>query len=98
MGVLSKYYWEHQIIFCVTTKKIFFFGHFVYKLENKEIYTEQISFTISQVLKRVEANKVVEKTFKKCKSAGYRKIHYRPGDRYAGLSRRQVLKCVTSNK
>ena len=55
-------------------------------------------FTISQVLKHVEANKMVEKTFKKCKSAGYKKIHHRAHDGYAGLSKRQVLKCVTSNK
>ena len=41
---------------------------------------------------------MVEKTFKKCKLAGYRKIHHRPGDGYVGLSKRQVLKCVTSNK
>ena len=49
-----------------------------------------------QVLKRIEVNQVVEKTFKKCKSAGYKKIHHRDG--YAGLSKRQVLKCVTSNE
>ena len=40
-------------------------------------------------MKRVKVDKVVEKTFKKCKS---------PGDGYAGLSKRQVLKCVTSNE
>ena len=34
--------------------------------------------TISQVLKHVEANKVVEKTFKKCKSAGYKKFTIEP--------------------
>ena len=38
------------------------------------------------------------KTFKKCKSAGYKKIYHRAGDGYAGLSKRQVLKCVTSNE
>ena len=41
---------------------------------------------------------MVEKTFKKCKSAGYKKIHHRAHDGYAGLSKRQVFKCVTSNK
>ena len=41
---------------------------------------------------------MVEKTFKKCKSAGYKKIHDRAGDGYAGLSRRQMLKCVYSNE
>ena len=64
----------------------------------KKYILNNFFFTISQVLKRVEANKVAEKTFKKCKSDGYRKIHHRPGDGYAGLSKRQVLKYVTSNK
>ena len=49
-------------------------------------------------MKRVEANKVVEKKFEKCKSAGYKKIHHRAGDGYVGLNKRLVLKCVTSNE
>ena len=40
----------------------------------------------------------MEKTFKKCKSAGHKKNHHRAGDGYAGLSKRQALKCVTSNE
>ena len=39
----------------------------------------------------------MKKTFKRCKSAGYKKVHHRSGDGYAGLSKRQVLKCITSN-
>ena len=35
---------------------------------------------------------MVEKTLKKCKSAGYKKIHHRACDGYVGLSKRQVLK------
>ena len=35
---------------------------------------------------------------KKCKSAEYKKIHHRVQNGYAGLSKRHVLKCVTSNK
>ena len=31
-------------IFCIPAKKIFFPGHFVHKLENEEMYTEQIFF------------------------------------------------------
>ena len=55
-------------------------------------------FHHSQDLKRVEANKVVEKTFKICKSAGYKKIHHRAHNGYADLSNLQVLKDLTSNK
>ena len=40
----------------------------------------------------------MEKTIKKCKSAGYKKIHHRAGDGYAGLRKRQVLKRVTKNE
>ena len=39
---------------------------------------------------------MVEKTFKKCKSAGYKKIHHEAHNGYAGLIKRQMLKCVTS--
>ena len=39
---------------------------------------------------------MVEKTFKKCKSAGYKKIHHEAHNGYAGLTKRQMLKCVTS--
>ena len=85
-------------IFLCNYEKNLFSGHSVHRLENEEIYTEQIFFTISQVLKRVEANKVVEKRFKKCKSVRYKKIHHRARDGYAGLSKKQVLKCVTSNE
>ena len=38
------------------------------------------------------------KTFKRCKSAGYKKIHHGAGEEYAGLSKRQVLMSVTSNE
>ena len=79
-------------------KNDLFSGRFVYKLETEEIYTELILFTISQVLKCVEANKVVGKTFKRCKSAGYKKIHHGASEEYAGLSKRQVLMSVTSNE
>ena len=40
----------------------------------------------------------MEKTFKKCKAATYKEIHRKAGDGYAGLSKRQVLNCLTSNK
>ena len=49
-------------------------------------------------MKRVEANKVVEKKFEECKSAGYKNIDHRAGDVSVGLSKRLVLKCVTSNE
>ena len=102
MGILwgiSKIFCNVSVNFLCNYKKDFFSRHFVYNLENEEIYTEQNSlFTILQVLKRIEVNQVVEKTFKKCKSAGYKKIHHRARDGYAGLSKRQVLKCVTSNE
>ena len=38
------------------------------------------------------------KTFERCKSAGYKKIHHGAGEEYAGLSKRQVLMSVTSNE
>ena len=41
---------------------------------------------------------MLEKTFKKCKSVGFKKIHHRAGDGYTGFSKRQVLKCATSNE
>ena len=41
---------------------------------------------------------MVEKTFKKCKSAGYKKIIHRTHDGYAGLSKGHLLKCVVSNE
>ena len=41
---------------------------------------------------------MVGKTFKRCKSAGYKKTHHRVGDGYAGSSKRQVLKRVTRNE
>lgn len=51
-----------------------------------------------QVVKRSEIKNVVEKTFHKSKSAGYKKLHKRATDGYAGLSKRQVLKCATTNE
>ena len=60
MGVLWTYCWEYRrifamflSIFCVTTKKHLFSGHFVHNLENEETYTEQI-----------QANKVVKRRLK----------------------------------
>ena len=50
-----------------------------------------------QVAKRSEV-KIVEKAFHKSKSAGYKKLHKRATDGYAGLSRRQVLKCASTNE
>ena len=51
-----------------------------------------------QVAKRSEIKKIVEKAFHKTKSAGYKKLHKRTADDYAGLSRRQVLKCASTNE
>ena len=51
-----------------------------------------------QVAKRSEIKKIVEKAFHKIKSAGYKKLHKRTADDYAGLSRRQVLKCASTNE
>ena len=64
----------------------------------KKYILKKFPFYHLQVLKRVEANKVVQKTFKKCKSSGCKKIYHRAHNGYAGLSKRQVLKCVTSNQ
>ena len=51
VGVLWTCFWEYRrifamflSIFCATTKKDLFSGHFVYKLENEETYAEQIYF------------------------------------------------------
>ena len=84
---ISKNFRNVSVDFLCSYKKFLFSRHFIHKLENEEIYTEQI-----------EANKVVEKTFKKCKSAGYNKIHHRTHDGYADLSKRQALKCGTSTE
>lgn len=46
-------------------------------------------------MKRPKVNRVVEKTFRKCKSAGHRLIHQRTN---AELSKRNGLKCVMTNK
>ena len=48
-------------------------------------------------LENEEVN-TIGKTFKRCKSAGYKKTHHRVGDGYAGSSKRQVLKRVTRNE
>ena len=44
-----------------------------------------------QVVKRSEVKKIVEKLFRKSKSAGYKKLHKRTAGGYAGLNKRQVL-------
>ena len=51
-----------------------------------------------QVAKRSEIKKIVEKVFHKTKSAGYKTLHKRTADDYAGLSKRQVLKCASTNE
>ena len=51
-----------------------------------------------QVLKRSEVKKIVEKAFRKSKSAGYKKLRKRTADGYDGLSKRQVLKCALTSK
>ena len=51
-----------------------------------------------QVVKRSEVKKIVEKAFYKSKSAEYKKLHKRTEDDYAGLSKRQVLKCASTNE
>ena len=48
-------------------------------------------------MKRAEVEKVVAKAFHKSKSAEYKKLHKRTVDSYAGLSKRQVLKCASTN-
>ena len=49
-------------------------------------------------MKRLKLKKIVEKAFHKSKSAGYKKLHKRTADDYAGLSKRQVLKCASTNE
>ena len=51
-----------------------------------------------QVAKRSEIKKIVEKAFHKTKSAGCKTLHKRTADDYAGLSKRQVLKCASTNE
>ena len=49
-------------------------------------------------MKRSELKKIVEKLFRKSKSAGYKKLHKRTAGGYAGLNKRQVLKCASTNE
>ena len=70
----------------------------VIKHDNQEMGLYGVIYIYSYVLKRSEANRVMDKTFRKFKSAGYKKIHQRTMDGYAWLSKRQVLKCVTTNE
>ena len=51
-----------------------------------------------QVAKRSEIKKIVEKAFHKTKSAGYKQLQKRTADDYVGLSKRQVLKCASTNE
>ena len=89
---ISKDFCNVSVNFLGNYKKGLFSGNFVYKLENEEIYTEQIFFLpYHRFWTR-------EKTSRKCKSAGYKKTRNRAGDGYVGLSKRQVLKCLTSNE
>ena len=55
-------------------------------------------FVVIQVAKREAVGKVVEKSFRKSKSAGFKKIHQRIIDGYIGLSKRQVLNSVKTNE
>ena len=49
-------------------------------------------------MKRSEVKKIVEKVFHKSESAGYKELHKRTADGYAGLSKRQDLKCALTNE
>ena len=46
----------------------------------------------------LKLKKIVEKAFNKSKSAGYKKLHKRTADGYAGLSKGQDLKCASTNE
>ena len=49
----------------------------------------QILFQQRRVLKKGELKSVVDKTFKKNRSDGYKKLRTRAADGYAGLSNRE---------
>ena len=81
-------------------KKDLFSEHLLYKLENEETYSEQIFFLpfhrFCNVLRPI-------KWWKRClrnvNQLDIRKFTIEPAqDGYAGLRKRQVLKCVTSNE
>ena len=57
----------------------------------------KVFFTIL-VVKRSDVKKTVERAFNKSENAGYKKLHQRTVDSYAGLSKRQVLKCSITNR
>lgn len=40
----------------------------------------------------------MEKAFHRSKCAGYKNLQHRTADAYAGLSKRQVLKCVLGHE
>ena len=49
-------------------------------------------------MKHSEVKKIVEKAFHKSTSAGYKKLHKRMADGYAGLSKHQVLNIASTNE
>ena len=46
----------------------------------------------------MKRSKIVEKAFHKSESAGYKELHKRTADGYAGLSKRPNLKCALTNE
>ena len=50
-----------------------------------------------QVMRKSKIKQVVKKTFDACKSAGARKIRFRPAEPCAGMSERRILKITNKN-
>ena len=48
-------------------------------------------------MRKSKIKQVVKKTFDACKSAGARKIRFRPAEPYAGMSERRILKITNKN-
>lgn len=54
-------------------------------------------FNGRKVVKKSDVSRIVGKTFKETKSAGYKKLKYRAADSYAGLTERQIRQVTSSN-
>ena len=50
-----------------------------------------------QVTRKSKIKQAVKKIFDACKSAGARKIRFRPAEPYAGMSERRILKTTDNN-
>ena len=70
------------------------------EVENKDLSLDdngRILLQQRRVLKKGELKLVVDKTLKKCKSGGYKKLRTRAADGYAGLNNKEVLKVTNNN-